>query len=204
MPKSIGKTYTFSYFGPQSTQLRTIFFWQIDTKVLLYTAIQGDLVMKKGRILGLLLSILAIIFAMDYIIDGDGVNTNSFELLGDAGVISDKTATYDNVSLDMDNNSSVRELKFTNTRSYSVTLSQESINMTCSGSGQYKDSDEYLVRNNMKISALFADSNNGVKQKSLNVASGDSATIYITSSYIGDKLPMSEVSCDYKIALQAA
>ena len=160
--------------------------------------------MKKGRILGLLLSILAIIFAMDYIIDGDGVNTNSFELLGDAGVISDKTATYDNVSLDMDNNSSIRELKFTNTRSYSVTLSQESINMTCSGSGQYKDSDEYLVRNNMKISALFADSNNGVKQKSLNVASGDSATIYITSSYIGDKLPMSEVSCDYKIALQAA
>ena len=159
--------------------------------------------MKKGRILGLLLSILAIIFAMDYIIDGDGVNTNSFELLGDAGVISDATATYDNVFLDKDHNSSIRELKFTNTRRYPVTLSQESIKMTCTGSGQYKDSDEYLVSNNMKISALFADSNNGVKQKSLNVASGKTATIYITSQYVSEKLPMNEVSCDYKIALQA-
>ena len=159
--------------------------------------------MKKGRILGLLLSILAIIFILDYLVDGVSVNANSFELLGDAGVISDSTATYDNVFLDKDNNSSVRKLTFTNTRGYPVTLSQESIKMTCTGSGQYKDSDEYLVSNNMKISALFADSNNGVKQKSLNVAKGETATIYITSTYTSDKLPMSEVSCDYKIALQA-
>lgn len=160
--------------------------------------------MKTGRVMGLLLSILAVLFVIDYYVDGDSVNTNSFELLGDAGIMYDHTATYDNVRLNNDNKKSINKLKFTNTRSYTVTLSESSINIVCTGSGEHKDDDEYLVSKNMKVKASFADSNDGIKVESLNVASGDTAFVYVTSSYTSEELPTNEVTCDYEISLQAS
>lgn len=160
--------------------------------------------MKTGRIMGVLLSILVVLLLVDYYVDGDSVNTNSFELLGDAGVIYDHTATYDNVSLGNENKESINKIKFTNTRSYPVTLSESSINIKCNGSGQYKNDDEYLVFKNMKIKTSFADSNDGIKHESLTVEAGDNAYVFVNSSYTSEELPKNEVVCDYEIALQAS
>lgn len=111
--------------------------------------------MRLDRIMGVVLSILSIFYIGFYYYNNQELNDNPFELLTDAGYLSDNVAEFSEKVLS--SNDSTKELiEFTNTNSYPVELNQSDITITCNGTGETKEKDELLVTNNYKVKAKFS------------------------------------------------
>jgi hypothetical protein len=151
--------------------------------VVLYIAIQGGLVMKLGRIMGVILSILVTTMLISYYYINNKVNNNSIELIGD----SVSTNDYEDI------------IKYTNNQNYSIDIEASNVNITCHGENE---SDEDLVKSNMKISALFSNSINGNKEESINIKSKESIYIHVVKEYTSDIYPSNDVTCDYSIDIK--
>ncbi len=159
--------------------------------------------MKLGRILGVILSVGIVAFAVAYGKVDSMENNGPIELASANGVISDEGVEFGNVVLDMDNNKNVNVVKFTNTNSYPVELGTSSIDIICTGSGEHKAEDELIVSKNMKIKAAFAESENGTKYDSILVKKHETVYIFVASEYVGDEYPMNEVNCNYNVNIQS-
>lgn len=160
--------------------------------------------MKLGRILGVVLSIGIVIFAvMNGEVDSKE-NNGPIELASSNGSISETGGVeFGNVVLDMDNNQNVNKVKFTNTNSYPVELGTNSIELICTGSGVEKEHDEFIVSKNMRIKAAFAKTEDDTKYDSLLVNKNETVYIYIVNEYVGEEYPMNEVNCNYNVDIQA-
>lgn len=159
--------------------------------------------MKLGRILGVILSIGIVAFAVAYGKVDSMENNGPVELASSNGVISDEGVEFGNVVLDMDNNQNVNMVKFTNTNSYPVELGTSSIDIICTGSGENKAEDELIVSKNMKVRASFAKSEKDTKYDSMLVKKNETIYIFIASEYVGDEYPLNEVNCNYNVNIQS-
>lgn len=159
--------------------------------------------MKLGRILGVILSIGIIGFAVAYGKVDSKENNGPVELASSNGVISEEGVEFGNVVLDMDNNQNVNVVKYTNTNSYPVELGTSSIDIICTGTGENKAEDEFIVSKNMKVKAAFAESENGTKYDSILVKKHETIYIFIASEYAGEEYPLNEVNCNYNVNIQS-
>ena len=160
--------------------------------------------MKLGRILGVLLSIGIVIFA---IVNGEvdsKENNGPIELANGNGEISGAGVDFGNVVLDMENNQNINVVKFTNTNNYPVELGTSNIVLKCTGSGETREQDEFIVSKNMKIKAAFAKSENDMKYDTLSVNKNETIYVFIVNNYEGEEYPMNEVNCNYNIDIQAS
>lgn len=159
--------------------------------------------MKLGRFLGVVLSIGIVAFAiMNGEVDSKG-NNGPIELASSNGSISESGVEFGNAVLDMDNTQNVNKIKFTNTNSYPVELGTNNIELICTGSGEAKDHDEFIVSRNMRIKAAFAKSEDATKYDSLLVNKNETVYIFVVNEYIGEEYPMNEVNCNYNIDILA-
>lgn len=155
--------------------------------------------MNLGRIMGVILSILTIAAFINK--ENNRENTkNTFESVGSIAEITEEGINFDSVSLDMDNNSNMEIIKYTNNQPYAIELTSSNITINCKGNSK---SDEELVQKNMKINAYFAKNNNGDEAASnIRVNSKETIYIYVVNEYIGEVYPNEEVNCDYSINIQ--
>lgn len=153
--------------------------------------------MRLDRIMGVVLSILALAYfgIRDY--NNQELNDNPFELLSDSGYLRDNVATLNDKVLSS-NDSTSEIIEFTNPYNYSVELNQSDITITCNGTGENKESDELLVASNYTIKAKFSKEKNGALDNSLLVNKGEKAYIHIINEYNGS-LPSNQVSCGYSL-----
>lgn len=159
--------------------------------------------MKLGRILGVVLSIGIVIFAvMNGEVDSKE-NNGPIELADNSGTISDTGVEFGNVVLDMDNNQNVNMIKFTNTNNYPVEIGTSSIDLVCTGFGENKEEDEFLVSKNIKVKTSFAKSENDTKYDSMLVKKNETIYIFIANEYMGDEYPLNEVNCNYNVNIQS-
>lgn len=153
--------------------------------------------MRFDRIIGVVLSILIIAYIGFYYYNNQENNDNPFELLTDAGYLSDNVANLSDQVLSS-NDSNTEVIEYTNTSNYPVELNQSDITITCTGTGETKESDELLVNSNYIINAKFSKTRNSELNNSIKVNKGEKAYIHVISQYNGD-LPSNQVSCEYSI-----
>lgn len=153
--------------------------------------------MRLDRIMGVVLSILALLYFGIHVYNNQELNDNPFELLSDSGYLSDNVATLSDKVLSS-NDSSSEVIEFTNPYNYSVELNQSDITITCHGTGETKESDELLVSSNYIIKARFSKEKNSALDNSLTVNKGEKAYIHIISEYNGS-LPNNQVNCEYSV-----
>lgn len=161
--------------------------------------------MKLGRIMGVVLLMLGIVFIGKYYYSDPSLNTqnnilDAFELIGDNGVREDSGVTYNDVMLTEDNQESVEVISYTNTNNHAIELNSYDIVVTCTGG---TIADNKLVEDNLKVSAMFSKGNDKQKHDSLIVDRKEKANIYISNEYVGSTYPSSEVSCSYSILVGA-
>lgn len=159
--------------------------------------------MKLGRILGVILSIGIVASAVAYGKVDSNENNGPIELANNNGVISEEGVEFGNVVLDMDNNQNINVVKFTNTNSYPVELGTSSIDLVCTGSGENKEEDEFIVSKNMKVKASFAKSENDTKYDSMLIKKNETVYIFIANEYVGEEYPLNEVNCNYNVNIQS-
>lgn len=154
--------------------------------------------MRLGRIMGVILSFLAVMYLMNNYIEKNNSQepNNSIELIGDIGYVEKNNLNLENNDYEV--------MEFKNNYNYPVEISADSISITCKGVGNTKEDDEYLVSNNFKINAYFSKELNGIKEKSLIINKKEKVYIYVISEYVGEVYPSNEVACDYNINILAA
>lgn len=157
--------------------------------------------MKIGRIMGVVLSILIFSYYAIKYIDSNNEN-NPFELIGDNGYISENIVNFDDKVLSS-NDSTSEVIKFTNTYSYQIEMSQNDITINCTGTGSTKEEDEALVKNGYTVIAKFSDEMNSSLYNSLLVPVGKTIYIHVISEYKGG-LPVNPVSCEYNLNIQSS
>ena len=167
----------------------------------IYRNSKGELAVRLDRIMGVVLSILALAYFGIQAYNDQEQNNNPFELLSDSGYLSDNVATLEDKVLSS-NDSTSEIIEFTNPYNYSVELNQSDITITCHGTGATKESDELLVSSNYTIKAKFSKEKSGILDNSLLVSKGEKAYIHVISEYNGS-LPSSQVSCEYSVSVMA-
>lgn len=161
--------------------------------------------MKLGRILGVVLSMLALMGGLNKnIFSNSQDSSNAFELGNTDGIISDSRVDYGSSLLNSENNNNVDYLTFTNKESYPVEIGSSNITVTCLGNGISAESDASLVKNNLSIKALFSESKTGKKVTSLVVEPKEKIYVFTISEFVGDIYPENEVNCNYNIDIQAS
>lgn len=158
--------------------------------------------MRLDRIMGVVLSILALGYFGVRTYNNQELDDNPFELLSDSGYLSDNVANLKEKVLSS-NDSTSEIIEFTNPYNYSVMLNQSDITITCHGTGETKESDELLVSSNYIIKAKFSKEKNGILDDSLLVEKGEKAYIHVISEYNGS-LPSSQVNCEYSVHVMSS
>jgi len=157
---------------------------------------------RIDRIMGVVLSILVVSFIALKYYSNEEEKTNPFELIGDNGYMSENVVSYQDKVFDS-NKSNTEIIEFTNPYSYPVEINSSDIIITCTGSGETKESDEALARKNYHISAKFSEEKNGKLYNSLSVPKNNKIYIHIISEYSGD-LPQNSVDCKYSLNIASS
>lgn len=155
--------------------------------------------MKMYRSLGVILSLLAVIFVSNKYIDG-----KSFSEIADNSSSSKNEISYnlDDTSFTNESKSKENIITYKNEYKYSLTLNESNIKIKCNGSGENKEDDEALVEKNIKIKVLYS-KDKIHKYESIKIDKDETAYIYISNQYEGT-YPTREVSCSYSINIDAA
>lgn len=155
--------------------------------------------MKMYRSLGVILSLLAVIFVSNKYIDG-----KSFSEIADNSSSSKNEISYnlDDTSFTNESKSKENIITYKNEYKYSLTLNESNIKIKCNGSGENKEDDEALVEKNIKIKVLYS-KDKIHKYESIKIDKDETVYIYISNQYEGT-YPTNEVSCSYSINIDAA
>lgn len=153
--------------------------------------------MRLDRIMGVILSILVISFIGVKYFNNEEGKDNPVELIGDNGTIANSEVKFANQTFDS-NKQNVEIIEYTNTFNHPVEIKNNDIIITCTGSGETKDSDEELARKNYSINARFSTKKDSELFSTLSVAVNQTVYIHVISEYTGE-LPQNPVECQYKL-----
>lgn len=152
--------------------------------------------MNLGRIMGVILSVLAISFFINIETKNNSDNKNTLELVGSIGRVQDNNVNFDTFSLNDNNDSNVEVIRYTNKQPYTIDITSSNVVINCKGNSS-KDVD--LVKNNMRTKAYFSKIDDSQKTTSIKVKSKETINIYVVNEYVGEYYPNSEVFCEYSI-----
>ena len=155
--------------------------------------------MKVGRSIGVILSLLAVMFATNKYIDGksySGGFTSKNNETNIAYEIPDQV-------LDNDREYDEETITYKNEFNYPIYLNQSSISIKCNGYGENKEDDEELVKNNINIKVLFSKDKKN-KLENIKLDKNETAYIYVVSNYNKNVYPTKEVTCSYSINIQTS
>lgn len=152
--------------------------------------------MKIHRSIGVILVLLGFIFFTNKYIDNKSVSEmDSFSKNNDNVLIA-------NMEEDVKDQKD-KYVTYVNKSNHSITLAESDIKVTCHGSGEYKDDDEKLVKDNLAVSVLYSKDKKN-KTKSIQLNKDEMVYIYVNAFYKGKVNPNKEVNCDYSINIQSA
>lgn len=153
--------------------------------------------MKLGRIMGVFLSMLIVMGAINLSLHKDAESMS----LGLAMENDYHHIQTNNVVMDASNKKNVDRISYTNTNNHQINISSSDIKISCIGSGKNEYNDVNLVKDNFKINAKFAKTANGNKYDSLTVEKREKVYIYLYTEYVGDTFPSNEVICNYSVKI---
>lgn len=158
--------------------------------------------MKFDRILGVILSfLLVVLFIAFYNSKDTFANQDTFELIGDSGLIADNEIKYESVDFSETNTTNEEIIEFTNKENYPVTINSTNVSISCTGSSEEEND---MVAKNYSIYSTFSKGKNGIQDKSMLVNPKEMIYIHINSNYSGKYYPTADVTCNYKLDIKAA
>lgn len=155
--------------------------------------------MSLGRIMGVILSVLAVSFFINNEIGNGQIDKNTIEINGSVAQVEENNINYDTISLTDKNNSNTEIIRYTNNQPYSIDIKASDVAIDCEGTSSV---DVNLVKKNMSIKAYFSRINDMEKTTSIKIKSKETINIYIVNEYVGQDYPKTEVICKYNINIK--
>lgn len=111
---------------------------------------------------------------------------------------SNNNSEIKNVFKEIEDSNYNKVVSYKNTFKHDIYIRTNDISIKCFGSGEYKDEDEAIVKDGMKIIVSF-----GNNSDTLKLGKGEVGKIYINQEFNSNVYPHNNVDCSYDININA-